>query len=55
MGVIDSSPRSATAQAAEDCVLAEIDQKRFMFLVQATPFYAIEVMRLLVKRLRANP
>jgi CRP-like cAMP-binding protein len=29
-----------------------IDQKRFQFLVQQTPYFAIEVMRVLVERLR---
>lgn len=52
MALIDSSPRSATAIAKTDCKIVKIDQKRFMFLVQQTPFFAIEVMRTLAARLR---
>jgi hypothetical protein len=29
-----------------------VDEKRFAFLVQQTPYFAIEVMRLLVARIR---
>lgn len=44
-------PRSASAIAKTDCRLVKIDQKRFMFLVQQTPYFAIEVMRTLAERL----
>lgn len=53
MALIDSSPRSATATALEDSKLAVVDEKRFLFLVQQTPFFALQVMRLLVSRLRS--
>lgn len=53
MALIDSSPRSATATALEDSKLAVVDEKRFLFLVQQTPFFALQVMRLLVGRLRS--
>ncbi|HLF29161.1 MAG TPA: cyclic nucleotide-binding domain-containing protein [Anaerolineae bacterium] len=52
MALIDSSPRSATARAKTACKLAPIDQRRFTFLVQQTPFFAIEVMRIMADRLR---
>jgi CRP/FNR family cyclic AMP-dependent transcriptional regulator len=52
MAMIDGSPRTATAVARFDCQLVPIDQKRFQFLVQQTPYFAIEVMRVLVGRLR---
>jgi hypothetical protein len=29
-----------------------IDEKRFQFLVQETPFFAIQVMRIMARRLR---
>jgi len=29
-----------------------VNEKRFLFLVQQTPFFAIEVMRILVARIR---
>jgi len=52
MALIDGQPRTATAIARTDCRLVPIDQKRFQFLVQQTPYFAIEVMRVLADRLR---
>ncbi len=52
MALIDPSPRSATAVAQTRCRLAAVDEKRFLYMVQQTPFFAIEVMRTLVGRLR---
>ncbi|BAW96493.1 cyclic nucleotide-binding domain protein [[Synechococcus] sp. NIES-970] len=52
MGVIHpGSPRSATAIAKTDCRLVVIDQKRFTFLVQQHPYFAIEIMKTLAERL----
>lgn len=44
-------PRSASAIAKTDCRLVVIDQKRFTFLVQQTPYFAIEIMKTLAERL----
>jgi CRP/FNR family transcriptional regulator, cyclic AMP receptor protein len=52
MALIDHEPRSATVTAVSDCIVAEIDEKRFLFLVQQTPTFALNVMRLLSHRLR---
>lgn len=52
MALIDDSPRSATAIARGSCELAVIDQKRFLYMVQETPQFALTVMRVLVERLR---
>jgi CRP/FNR family cyclic AMP-dependent transcriptional regulator len=52
MAMVDGKPRTATAVARTDCKLVPIDQKRFQFLVQQTPYFALEVMRVLVERLR---
>lgn len=52
MALIDSAPRSATAIAATDVVLAPVLEKQFLFLVSQTPFFALMVMRVLVRRLR---
>ena len=35
MAIIEHSPRTATAIAATDCVLASIDSKRFLLLTEA--------------------
>jgi len=53
MALIDNEPRSLTAMAKTECQLVPIDQKRFSFLVQQTPFFAIEVMKIMAERLRA--
>lgn len=52
MALIDSSPRSATAIAKTDCRVVEIDPRRFQFLIQQTPFFAIQVMEIMANRLR---
>jgi CRP-like cAMP-binding protein len=52
MSLIDGSTRSATAVAAEATELAPIDKTAFLSLVQQNPDFALQVMRLLVSRLR---
>jgi CRP-like cAMP-binding protein len=53
MAIVDSAPRSADAIALTDVTLIPISQKQFLFLVTETPFFAINVMRVLARRLRA--
>ena len=52
MALIDHVPRAATVTATTDSTLAEIDEKRFLFLTQQTPSFALNVMRVLSQRLR---
>jgi CRP/FNR family transcriptional regulator, cyclic AMP receptor protein len=52
MAMVDGHPRTASALARTDCKLVPIDPKRFQFLIQQTPYFAVEVMRVLVERLR---
>ena len=52
MGIVSPGPRSATVVASVDCEFVEIDEKRFQFLVQQTPFFALQIMRLMAERLR---
>jgi CRP/FNR family cyclic AMP-dependent transcriptional regulator len=52
MALIDHGPRSATAVAATDTELVPVGEKQFLFLVSRTPYFAINVMRVLVQRLR---
>jgi len=52
MALIDDSPRTASAVAKTSCRLAEIDRRRFHFLVQQTPHFATHVMKTLADRLR---
>lgn len=44
--------RISTAIAKTDCKVAYLDQQRFLFIVQETPMFAIEVMRSYADRLR---
>lgn len=52
MALIDHSPRSATIIAEEETVLVPINERLFVVLVQDTPFFALDVMRVLVERIR---
>lgn len=52
MTLIDGSPRSATAKAAEPTEVAPVDRDTFVYLVQKNPDFALEVMRLLTARIR---
>jgi CRP-like cAMP-binding protein len=52
LALIDHKPRSATVRALTEARLVPIDQRRFLFLVQETPFFAINVMRVLAERFR---
>lgn len=55
MAVIDASPRSATAIAAEDHTrVMRINHARFVFLVSQQPAFALMIMDALSKRLRAS-
>jgi CRP-like cAMP-binding protein len=52
MALVEEAPRSATAVALETCRIAFIDRKRFLFLVQNTPYFSLEVMKIMAARLR---
>jgi CRP/FNR family cyclic AMP-dependent transcriptional regulator len=54
MALIDVTPRSATAVAASDVKLVPVGEKQFLFLVSRTPHFALNVMRVLARRLRAT-
>ena len=46
------SQRASTAIAKTDCKLAFIERKNFLFAVQQTPMFAIEIMRSYSDRIR---
>jgi CRP/FNR family transcriptional regulator, cyclic AMP receptor protein len=52
MALIDHAPRSATVTAVTDTSLAELDERRFIYLIERTPNFALNVMRILSQRLR---
>lgn len=52
MALLDSEPRSATAVAATDCQIVPLDLQKFQFLIRETPYFAVEVMQIMARRLR---
>jgi CRP-like cAMP-binding protein len=52
MGLIDAAPRSASAVARTDCKLIPVNRQRFALLVQHTPDFALQLMRVMAGRLR---
>lgn len=44
--------RASTAIAKTDCLLATMDKSRFLFAVQQTPMFALEVLKSYSDRLR---
>ena len=52
MALIDAAPRSATAVAASDLKLVPVTEKQFLFLISNTPHFALNVMRIMARRLR---
>ena len=52
MALVDQSPRVATAVAKTDCRLVVIPEKRFLFMVQQTPHFSLQIMKVMADRLR---
>jgi CRP-like cAMP-binding protein len=52
MALIDKDNRIGTAVARTDSKVVPVDERRFLFLVQQTPNFALHVMRVLSNRLR---
>jgi CRP/FNR family transcriptional regulator, cyclic AMP receptor protein len=53
MSLVDHAPRIASAIARTDCVIVPIDRRRFSYLVQQTPYFALKIMQVMSARLRA--
>jgi CRP/FNR family transcriptional regulator, cyclic AMP receptor protein len=54
MSLIEHGPRSDTAIAETDVTLVAVSEKTFLFCVSETPYFALDVMRALVRQLRAE-
>ena len=52
MALVEDKPRIATALVKADAKLVVIDRKRFMFLVQQNPYFALQLMNIMAERLR---
>jgi CRP-like cAMP-binding protein len=56
LALVDPAPRSATALAGPDCTLVLVDAAAFSDLVRRVPALALEVMKVMARRLRrTNP
>jgi CRP/FNR family transcriptional regulator, cyclic AMP receptor protein len=53
MALIDETPRNATAVAVTDVSLVPISEKQFISLIHEAPMFALTMMRVLARRLRA--
>jgi CRP-like cAMP-binding protein len=53
LGLIDHAPVCADVVARTNCRLVMIDKRRFLFLIQQTPNFALDVMKVIAERLRA--
>jgi CRP/FNR family transcriptional regulator, cyclic AMP receptor protein len=52
MALVDGLGRSASATADSDCELVALDERRFQYLIQETPYFAQAVMKVMAERLR---
>ena len=52
MSLIEDRHRNGTATVTVDAKLVNIDRKRFLFLVQQNPYFAIQLMQIMAARLR---
>jgi CRP/FNR family cyclic AMP-dependent transcriptional regulator len=52
MALVEEQPRVATALVKADAEIVRIDRKRFLFLVQQTPYFSLQLMAIMAKRLR---
>jgi len=52
MSMIDSAPRSSTARVKEACELSVIDQRKFRFMVDEVPNFALYIMGAMARRIR---
>lgn len=52
MSMVSPEPHSASVVAKSDCQFVAINEQRFQYLTQQTPFFAMQVMRVMAERLR---
>ena len=52
VSLLDGQVRGVTARASENCELALIDRKKFRYMVDETPHFALYIMQEMVHQLR---
>ncbi len=53
MAIIDGGDRSATAIAVTEAELVPLNRKQVVFLIGQLPFFALNIMKVMSRRLRA--
>ena len=51
MSMVDGAPRSSTARVKEACELSLIDQRKFRFMVDEVPNFALYIMGAMARRI----
>ena len=52
MSMVDGAPRSSTARVKEACELSAIDERRFRFMVDEVPNFAMYLFGAMARRIR---
>ena len=52
MSMVDGAPRSSTARVKEACELSVIDQRKFRFMIDEVPNFALYIMGAMARRIR---
>lgn len=52
MALVEERPRVSTTVVRSDAELVRIDRRRFLFLVQQAPYFALQLMEVMSARLR---
>ena len=52
MALVENRPRSASVVVKSEAKLVPIDRNRFLFLVQQTPFFSLQLLAIVAERLR---
>jgi CRP-like cAMP-binding protein len=52
MSMVDDAPRSSTARVKETCELSLIDLRKFRFMVDEVPNFALYIMGAMARRIR---
>jgi CRP/FNR family transcriptional regulator, cyclic AMP receptor protein len=52
MSMVDGAPRSSTARVKEACELSVIDQRKFRFMIDEVPNFALYIMAAMARRIR---
>lgn len=53
MALIDATPRSASARADGILEVSVLDERTFLYLVEEMPSFALQMMRVMARRLRS--